>query len=85
MDEHVRIELLDPKWREQKAKAAEKNATSNLLSGRVISDNLRRISTFRTDIFEGDETTIEEKAGCLRSSKTVSLRILILLKSPIQY
>ncbi|KAJ3412754.1 hypothetical protein HDV05_000275 [Chytridiales sp. JEL 0842] len=66
MDEHVRIELLDPKWREQKAKAAEKNATSNLLSGSVISDNLKRISAFRTDIFEGDETSIVEKVKELK-------------------
>jgi splicing factor 3A subunit 1 len=31
MDEHVRIELLDPRWKEQKQAAEAKNRESNLL------------------------------------------------------
>lgn len=31
MDDHVRIELLDPKWREQKLAAELKKKESNLL------------------------------------------------------
>ncbi|KAJ1553112.1 SF3a splicing factor complex subunit, partial [Cladochytrium tenue] len=61
MDEHVRIELLDPKWREQRDRAASNLASSNLLSGGVIAENLKRISTFRSDIFDGDENQRIEK------------------------
>ena len=61
MDEHVRIELLDPKWKEQKIKAAENMAGTNLISGGVIAENLKRISTFRSDIFDGDEVARESK------------------------
>ncbi|KAJ3317715.1 SF3a splicing factor complex subunit, partial [Blyttiomyces sp. JEL0837] len=61
MDEHVRVELLDPKWREQKAKMAENLASTNLLSGGVIAENLKRIKTFRSDIFDGDEALQQAK------------------------
>ncbi|KAJ3215456.1 splicing factor 3a, subunit 1 [Dinochytrium kinnereticum] len=66
MDEHVRIELLDPKWREQRDRAAENSAGTNLLSDDTISDNLRRISAYRSDIFDGDETSAQEKVSLLR-------------------
>ncbi|KAI9338103.1 Pre-mRNA splicing factor PRP21 like protein-domain-containing protein [Zopfochytrium polystomum] len=61
MEEHVRIELLDPQWRQQRDRAAENLASSNLLTGGVIAENLKRISTFRSDIFDGDEGARVEK------------------------
>lgn len=33
MDEHVRIELMDPKWREQRAAYEQKRRETNLLQG----------------------------------------------------
>ncbi|KAJ3135579.1 SF3a splicing factor complex subunit, partial [Irineochytrium annulatum] len=61
MHEHVRIELLDPKWREQRDRAAGNSAGTNLISDDTISENLKRISSYRTDIFDGDEIAQQEK------------------------
>ncbi|KAJ3054193.1 splicing factor 3a, subunit 1 [Quaeritorhiza haematococci] len=62
MSEHVRIELLDPKWREQKQRALEKQKDTNIVDkGSIISQNLKRLSEYRTDIFGGDEMAVEKK------------------------
>lgn len=56
MDEHVRIELLDPKWKQQKDK------TSNLETGNDVARHLKNLSGFRSDIFgASDETNIGRK------------------------
>jgi hypothetical protein len=55
MDEHVRIELLDPKWREQKAAYEAKLRQTNLADTNSVSENLNRLTEFRSDIF-GDGT-----------------------------
>ncbi|KAI9102823.1 Pre-mRNA splicing factor PRP21 like protein-domain-containing protein [Phlyctochytrium arcticum] len=59
MAEHVRIELLDPKWKEQRAKARDKNKESNLESD-TVSSNLKALASTRPDIFGGDEYSIEK-------------------------
>ena len=51
MTEHMRVELLDPKWKEQKAAYIAKHKESNLVAGVDVSQNLSKLSTFRTDIF----------------------------------
>ncbi|KAJ3381197.1 SF3a splicing factor complex subunit [Lobulomyces angularis] len=61
MDNHVRIELLDPKWREQKKRQQDKLKNSNLATNSLISENLRRLAEYRTDIFGGDEKQVEKK------------------------
>ncbi|KAJ3097779.1 hypothetical protein HDU97_004559 [Phlyctochytrium planicorne] len=66
MDEHVRIELLDPQWRENRARAAEKQSGTNLSSDSTVSENLKRISAYRLDIFDGDEATTQIKVEELR-------------------
>ena len=60
MEEHVRIELLDPKWREQKALHESRIKETNLLVGSDISKNLSRLSNHRSDIF-GNETKVVGK------------------------
>ncbi|KAI8621623.1 Pre-mRNA splicing factor PRP21 like protein-domain-containing protein [Chytriomyces sp. MP71] len=63
MAEHMRIELLDPKWREQKNAAEAKNRTSNLNQVDVAA-NLTRLSDTRPDIFgSGEETNIGGKGA----------------------
>ncbi|KAK0655195.1 Pre-mRNA splicing factor PRP21 like protein-domain-containing protein [Cercophora newfieldiana] len=52
MDEHMRIELLDPRWKEQKAKADERFATTNL-STADVANNLKRLASQRSDVFDG--------------------------------
>ncbi|GKY95438.1 hypothetical protein MPSEU_000505300 [Mayamaea pseudoterrestris] len=44
MSEHMRIQLLDPKWAEEKKKFQEKQKDSNLVSGDVVAANLSRFT-----------------------------------------
>ncbi|KAJ7109166.1 Pre-mRNA splicing factor PRP21 like protein-domain-containing protein [Mycena epipterygia] len=58
LDEHMRIELLDPKWKEQRnALEARKAQASELQSGANVVSALRGLARTRVDIFgaEADE------------------------------
>lgn len=65
IEEHIRIELLDPKWRTQRLAAMEKNRESNLVeTGTDVSRNLEALARHRSDIFSassgnGGNQTIE--------------------------
>ncbi|KAL2131071.1 hypothetical protein VTI74DRAFT_5588 [Chaetomium olivicolor] len=64
MDEHMRIELLDPRWKEQKAKAEARYATTNL-STVDVANNLKRLASQRSDVFDtttGQPVSEEELA-----------------------
>ncbi|KIN07701.1 hypothetical protein OIDMADRAFT_47597 [Oidiodendron maius Zn] len=52
LDEHMRIELLDPRWKEQKAKADSRYASTNL-STADVANNLKRLASQRSDLFDG--------------------------------
>jgi splicing factor 3A subunit 1 len=49
--EHMRIQLLDPKWAEERKKFQDKQRESNLVSGDVVAANLERFSQQREDRF----------------------------------
>ncbi|KAF2752317.1 hypothetical protein M011DRAFT_463785 [Sporormia fimetaria CBS 119925] len=50
-DEHVRIELLDPRWKEQREKAdARYSTTINTVD---VANNLKRFASQRDDIYDG--------------------------------
>ena len=62
-NEHVRIEQLDPRWRDQRAKEASRNATTNL-STSDVANNLKRLASQRGDLFDastGEVISEEEK------------------------
>lgn len=60
MAEHVRIELLDPRWKEKQMEADSKRSASNmLLAGTDVASSLRSIAAKRTDIFSA---TLEDEA-----------------------
>ncbi|KAF2724753.1 acetolactate synthase [Polychaeton citri CBS 116435] len=64
MAEHMRIELLDPRWREQRGKEEQRSSTTNLNTVDVAS-NLKRLASQRTDVFDpvtGHALTEEEMA-----------------------
>ncbi|KAL2020494.1 hypothetical protein VTK56DRAFT_8379 [Thermocarpiscus australiensis] len=64
MDEHLRIELLDPRWKEQKAKAEARFATTNL-STVDVANHLKRLASQRSDVFDtvsGQPISEEEEA-----------------------
>ncbi|QIW98366.1 hypothetical protein AMS68_003884 [Peltaster fructicola] len=51
MAEHIRIELLDPRWREQ-SKIAQQRASTTNLSTADVANNLKRLASQRTDLFD---------------------------------
>ena len=51
MPEHLRIQLLDPKWAEERKKFQDKQKESNLVSGDVVASNLERFAQARGDRF----------------------------------
>ncbi|KAG9247416.1 Pre-mRNA splicing factor PRP21 like protein-domain-containing protein [Calycina marina] len=64
LDEHMRIELLDPRWKEQKAKADSRFSTTNLNTSDV-ANNLKRLASQRSDLFDGvtGQPITEEEAA----------------------
>ena len=51
MTEHMRIQLLDPKWAAEKAKFLDKQKDSNLVGGDAIAKNMETFAKARTDLF----------------------------------
>ncbi|KAF2149912.1 hypothetical protein K461DRAFT_281149 [Myriangium duriaei CBS 260.36] len=66
--EHVRIEQLDPRWREQTRIAQQRSSTTNL-STVDVANNLKRLASQRSDVF--DPVTGREIAPDARESKRV--------------
>lgn len=58
LEEHMRIEMLDPKWKEQKAKAESRSASSNLYQEGAAS-NLKRMTASMYDM-QGKSMSKEE-------------------------
>ncbi|KAI1339269.1 Pre-mRNA splicing factor PRP21 like protein-domain-containing protein [Xylariaceae sp. FL0016] len=69
LEQHMRIELLDPQWKEQKAKADSRYATTNL-SHADMANNLKRLASQRGDIFDsaGQPVSEEEQARRKRAA-----------------
>lgn len=71
-DEHIKIELLDPRWREQREKEAARQNTTNL-STADVARNLKRLASQRTDVFEGtgagEEVDQEERDRRKRAAR----------------
>ena len=67
MEEHMRISLLDPKWKEQKQVEEERRKDTNIASGNDVSRHLKSFAARRTDIFGDTEVgigeTVEKTAG----------------------
>lgn len=63
MPEHMRIQLLDPKWAQERAKFQEKQKESNLVAGEVLADNLRKFAESRgTQLVDAAQSTSKRKA-----------------------
>lgn len=64
MAEHVRVELLDPRYREKREALQAKERESNLVQGDLVAENLKKMSNFRSDIFgsgRAGEATLSQK------------------------
>ncbi|KAL5119464.1 SF3a splicing factor complex subunit [Pleosporales sp. CAS-2024a] len=63
MDEHIRIELLDPRWKEQREKMEARYSTT--INTADVANNLKRFASQREDIYDGvsgNNITPEEEA-----------------------
>ncbi|KHO00409.1 Surp module family protein [Metarhizium album ARSEF 1941] len=63
LEAHIRIELLDPRWKEQKAAAESRYSAT--ITGSEIAQNLKRLASQRSDVFDpatGLAVTEEEAA-----------------------
>ncbi|KAI9754021.1 MAG: hypothetical protein M4579_004897 [Chaenotheca gracillima] len=70
LDEHMRIELLDPRWKAQRALAESRSSTSNLSTSDVAA-NLKRLASQRSDVFDavtGQPISEEEAARRKRAA-----------------
>ncbi|ORY23136.1 pre-mRNA splicing factor [Naematelia encephala] len=62
LSEHIRIELLDPKWKEQKRQLDQRRAQHNQLTqGADVSGSLRNLAQARTDLFGDEIDEVERK------------------------
>ncbi|CAI4218245.1 unnamed protein product [Parascedosporium putredinis] len=74
LEEHIRIELLDPRWKEQKAKADARHLITDL-SQVDVAHNLKRLASQRTDVFDGvtgEPVSEEEQARRKKAATTHS-------------
>jgi len=59
--EHIRIELLDPRWREQRVAALSKQQESNVVqTGNEVSRNLAALARMRSDIFIAASSNVDK-------------------------
>jgi len=63
LEEHIRIELLDPEWRSQKAIADKRQSSTNLSTGLQAAATLKRLASQRLDIFDAPPVPIANAAG----------------------
>lgn len=64
------VELLDPRWKEQKAKAEARHSTTNIAHVDV-ANNLKRLASQRSDVFDpvtGQTVSEEELARRKRAA-----------------
>ena len=73
LEEHLRIELLDPKWKEQKQALIDRQRESSLVGGKSLSENLRRFEKKKREVGrersrEEEERQAREDAALLRGA-----------------
>lgn len=61
MPEHMRIQLLDPKWAEERKRFLEKQRDTNFVAGNDIASNISRFAQARGDIFGSSEAEIHNQ------------------------
>ena len=61
LEEHLRIELLDPRWMVQKQQLIDRQRETSLVAGKSISDNLRRFERKKREIGRERSRAEEEK------------------------
>jgi len=71
-EHHMRIEMQSPEYREQAARAAHRSSTTNLSTGEVVN-NLKRLASQRTDLFDPvSGAAVSEEEAARRKRAEVS-------------
>lgn len=60
MPEHMRIQLLDPKWAEERKRFLDKQRETNFVAGDDIASNISKFAQARGDIFGSSEKDLVE-------------------------
>ncbi|KAF2691862.1 hypothetical protein K458DRAFT_425734 [Lentithecium fluviatile CBS 122367] len=70
IEEHIRIELLDPRWKEQRAKTEARYST--VITPNEAANNLKRFASQRDDIYDGvtGQPISEEEAARRKKAAT---------------
>lgn len=79
LSDHMRIQLMDPKWREQQARAAEKQKDTALAEGEAIAASLKSLARKRGDIFgsaEDEEKLLLEDSERRKKRKEEVTRVM---------
>jgi splicing factor 3A subunit 1 len=61
MPEHMRIQLLDPKWAEERKRFIEKQRETNFVAGEDISANISRLAQARGDLFGMSQAELDNQ------------------------
>ena len=70
MDEHLRIELLDPRWKEQRDKQDARYAPAN--NHVDVAGNLKRLASMRDDAYDGNGNAVSEEEAARRKKAALS-------------
>ncbi|KAL9603612.1 MAG: hypothetical protein Q9219_001115 [cf. Caloplaca sp. 3 TL-2023] len=73
LEQHMRIELLDPRWKEQRLKSDQRQSTTNLSTSDVAA-NLKRLASQRSDVFDGvtGQPVISEEEAARRKKAALN-------------
>ena len=80
MGEHLRVALLDPKWRVEQQRFQDKQRETGFAEGSSIADSLKQFAMRRGDIFAqkaGQETTEGEEAEAAQKPEVYLCTYLI--------
>ncbi|BGP49282.1 SF3a splicing factor complex subunit [Rhodotorula kratochvilovae] len=71
LSKHIRYELLDPRWKEEKKQADLNRAASAVMPGGTdVSASIRAIAAHRPDIFGGDIGDVEKQRQAERAAQS---------------
>jgi splicing factor 3A subunit 1 len=78
--EHLRIQLLDPRWAEERKKFQDRQRDSNLVSGDVVASNLERLAQARGGARVRCSIVVGPRNPGARVSHQLSFRCLFLFQ-----
>lgn len=76
LSEHMRVQLMDPKWREQQQRFLNKQKDTGFAEGASIADSLKNFARQRGDIFS---TADEDEAAMLEEHRKKQRRVEVMM------